>query len=76
VLEYTNIFHTLHKNIGIKDSKWHFVLKYSSGLHKYIQIDMEFLEISSLGASYWYVVKIEKKLKKNNKWYFISTKPS
>ena len=36
VSDYTNIFHTLHSNLGIKDSKWNLVLKYRSGLHRYI----------------------------------------
>jgi hypothetical protein len=35
--EYTNIFHTLHSKLGIKDSEWHLVLKYRNGLHRYIQ---------------------------------------
>jgi hypothetical protein len=39
------------------------VLKYRGGLHRYIQAEMEFLDISSLGAAYRYVVKIEQKLK-------------
>jgi hypothetical protein len=52
VVEYTNIFHTLRSNLGIKDSERHLVLKYRSGLHKYFQTEMDFLEISSLGASY------------------------
>jgi hypothetical protein len=39
------------------------VLKYRGSLHIYIQTEMEFMEISSLGATYRYVVKIEQKLK-------------
>jgi hypothetical protein len=39
------------------------VLKYHGGLHRYIQDEMEFLDISSLGTAYRYVVKIEQKLK-------------
>jgi hypothetical protein len=39
------------------------VLKYRGGLHRYIQAEMEFLDISSLGMAYRYVVKIEQKLK-------------
>jgi hypothetical protein len=39
------------------------VLKYHDALHRYIQTEMEFLDISSLGAAYRYVVKIEQKLK-------------
>jgi hypothetical protein len=62
--EYTNIFHTLRSKLGIKDSKRHLVLKYLCGLHRYIQIEMDFLNRSSLGFSYRYVVKIEHKRKK------------
>jgi hypothetical protein len=36
VPKYTNIIHTLHSNLGIKDSKRHLVLKYHSGIHRYI----------------------------------------
>jgi hypothetical protein len=39
------------------------VLKYSSCLHRYIQEEMEFLDISSLGATYRYAAKIEQKFK-------------
>jgi hypothetical protein len=60
VPEYTNIFHSLHTKMGIKEFEKHLVLKY-------IQKDMEFLDISSLISTYRYVVKIEKKFKKNNK---------
>ena len=31
---------------------------------------MEFLDISSLGATYRYAVKIEQKFKQRNKWKF------
>jgi hypothetical protein len=31
---------------------------------------MDFLDISSLGVAYQYVVKIEKKFKHRNKWEF------
>jgi hypothetical protein len=34
VLEFTNIFHTLHTNMGIKDSERHQMLKYRDGLHR------------------------------------------
>ena len=60
---FTIIFHTLCTNMGIRDSKWYLVLKYSGFLHKYIQIEMEFLDISSLGAAYGYAIKIEQKFK-------------
>jgi hypothetical protein len=63
VPEFTNIFHTLCTKLGIKDSKRHLVLKYCGDLHRYIQVEMEFLDISSLGMAYRYVVKIEQKLK-------------
>jgi hypothetical protein len=63
VPDFTNIFHTLRTKMGIKDSKGHLVLKYCSGLHRYIQTKMEFLDISSLGVAYQYAIKIEQKLK-------------
>jgi hypothetical protein len=37
VLDFTNIFHTLHTKLGIKDSERHLVLKYLRFLHRYIQ---------------------------------------
>ena len=61
--ECTNIFHTLSTKLGIRDSERHLVLKYCGYLHKYIQTEMEFLDISSLGAAYRYAVKIEQKFK-------------
>jgi hypothetical protein len=63
VPEFTNIFHTLHTKLGIKDSEQHMVLKNRGALHRYIQTEMEFLDISSLHKAYQYVVKIEQKLK-------------
>jgi hypothetical protein len=60
---FTNIFHTLCTKLGIKYLKRHLVLKYRGALHRYIQTKMEFLDISSLGTAYRYVVKIEQKLK-------------
>jgi hypothetical protein len=59
VPDFTNIFHTLCTKLGIKDSERHMVLKYRSALHRYIQTEMEFLDISSLGAAYRYTIKIE-----------------
>ena len=56
--EYTNIFHTLRSKMGIRDFEQHLVLKYRSVLHMYIQLDMDFLDISSLGAAYRYAIKI------------------
>jgi hypothetical protein len=70
VLEYTNIFHTLRSKLGIKDSKRHIILKYRSGLHRYTQTEMDFLDISSLGAAYRYVVKKEQKFKQQSKQEF------
>ena len=61
VHELMNLFHTLWKNLGIKDLEKHLVLKYRSCLHRYIQEEMEFLDISSLGATYRYAAKIEQK---------------
>jgi len=49
--------------MGIKDFGKHLVLKYYGYLHRYIQDDMEFLDISSLGIAYLYTVNIEHKLK-------------
>ena len=43
VQEYTNIFHDLSAKLGIKDLEKHQVLKYKSGLHRYIQTEMDFL---------------------------------
>jgi hypothetical protein len=68
VSEYTNIFHTLRSKLGIKDSERHLVLKYRSGLHRYIQTEMDFLDISSLGVAYRYAVKIEQKFNQQSKW--------
>jgi hypothetical protein len=64
------MFHTLRSKLGIKDSEQHLVLKYRNGLHRYIHIEMDFLDISSLGATYRYVVKIEQKFKQQSKQEF------
>jgi hypothetical protein len=66
VPEYTIIFHTLRSKLGIQDPQRHLVLKYHSGLHMYIQTKMDFLDISSLGVPYRYVVKIKQKFKQRN----------
>ena len=63
VPKFTNIFHSLHTQLGIKDSELHLVLKYHGFLHKYIQEEMEFLNISSLSTAYQHVVKIKQKFK-------------
>jgi hypothetical protein len=70
VSEFTNNFHNLHTKMGIKEYEWHIVLKYCGDLNKYIQTEKEFLDISSLGAIYQYVVKIEQKFKQQNKRKF------
>jgi hypothetical protein len=57
------MFHTLRTKLGIKDSEIHMVLKYHGTLLRYVHTEMEFLDVSSLGVTYRYVVKIEKKLK-------------
>jgi hypothetical protein len=75
VPEFTNTFHTLHTKLGIKDSERHLVLQYRGSLHSYIQTEMDFLDISSLGVAYQYVVKIEKKFKHQNKREFGSANP-
>ena len=58
VYELTNLFHTLHTKLGIKDSEKHLVLKYHSCMHRYIQEEMDFLGISLLGTIYGYATKI------------------
>jgi hypothetical protein len=66
VHELMNLFNTLCTKLGIKDSEKHLVLNYHNFLHRYIQEEMEFLDISSLGIEYWYASKIEKKFKQKN----------
>jgi hypothetical protein len=56
--------------MGIKDSERILVLKYCGALHIYIQIEMDFLDISSLSAAYRYAVKIEQKFKHQKKREF------
>jgi hypothetical protein len=51
------------------------VIKYRGALYRYIQTKMDFLYISSLGATYRYVVKIEKTFKQQKKWDFGSINP-
>jgi hypothetical protein len=76
VLEYTNTFHALSAKLGIKDSEKHRVLKYKSGLHRYIQTEMDFLNIATLSSAFKYAAKIEEKFKnKGNRDYFANNKP-
>jgi hypothetical protein len=74
VSEFTNTFHTLRTKLGIKDSERNLILKYRGALHRYIQTEMDFLNISSLGVAYRYVVKIEQKFGPQNKRKFGSEK--
>ena len=82
-MEYTNIFHALSTKLGIKDSKKHRVMKYNCGLHRYIQIEMDFLNIATLPNAFKYASKIEEKFKQrgrrenpmNNKWKGEGNKP-
>jgi hypothetical protein len=67
VHELTNLFHTLHTKLGIKDSEKHLVLKYHSCLHRYIQEEMDLLDMSSLGTTYRYAAKIEQKFKQKKR---------
>jgi hypothetical protein len=75
VPEFTNTFHNLRTKLGIKDSERHLVLKYREALHRYIKTEMDFLDISSLGATYRYAVKIDHKFRHRNKREFRSTNP-
>jgi hypothetical protein len=61
--------------MGIKVSEWHLILKYCGALHRYIQTEMDFLNISSLGDSYRYLFKIEHKFRHQKKWEFGSANP-
>jgi hypothetical protein len=69
VHELTNVFHALCTKLGIKYSEKHLSLKYRSCLHRYIQEEMEFLDISLLVAAYWYVAKIEQKFKQKKRYF-------
>ena len=61
------MFHTMCRNLGIKYLEKHLVLMYLSFLHRYIQEEMEFLDISSLGMAYRYAAKIEQKFKQKKR---------
>jgi hypothetical protein len=75
VPDFTNIFHTLCTKLGIKYSEHHLVLKYHNCLHRYIQIEMEFLDIASLGTTYRYACQDREKFKQKQQ-EFGSTNPS
>jgi hypothetical protein len=70
VSKFKNTFHNLCTKLGIKDFERHLVLKYRGDLHRYIQNEMYFLNMSSLGATYRYDVKIKQKFRYQNKWEF------
>jgi hypothetical protein len=53
--------------LGIKDSEKPLVLKYRICLHRYIQEEMEFLNISSLVVAYRYATKIKQKFKQKKR---------
>jgi hypothetical protein len=69
VPDFTNIFHTLHTKLGIKDSERHLVLKYCGALHRYIQDRNGISGHLILGHTYQYVVKIEQKLKQKTRQF-------
>jgi hypothetical protein len=75
VPKFNNTFHTLWTKMGIKDYERHLVLTYRMTVQRYIQTERDFLDISSLGAAYWYVVKIEQKFKHQNKRDLGSSNP-
>jgi hypothetical protein len=75
VSEFTNNFHNLRTKLGIKGSEWNLFMKYLWALHRYIQTKMDFPDISLLGYSYRYVVKIEQKFRHQKKREFSSTNP-
>jgi len=67
VSKFTNLFHTLRTKLGIKDTEQHLILKYRGCLHKYIQEEIEFLNISSLGTAYRYAVKVKQKFRQKKR---------
>ena len=67
VHKLTNLFHTLCTKLGIKYLEIHLVLKYRSCLHRHMQEEMEFLDITSLGTTYHYAARIEQKFKQNKR---------
>ena len=61
------MFHTLRTKLGIKDSRKNLVQEYHICLHIYIQEEMEFLKISSLGTAYQYAAKLEQIFKQKKR---------
>ena len=74
VLQNSNSFHTLCIKLGIRDLELHLVLNNHSDLNWQIQINMQFMYISSLGYGYQYSIKIEHKIEHKiegkNQWDF------
>jgi hypothetical protein len=66
--EYTNIFHTLRSKLGIKDYERHLVLKYHSGIHRYIQIEMQSksVYISWTSPHYAFLINMQSKSSRNS----------
>jgi len=50
-------------DLGIKDLEWNLLLKFCGYIHKYVNDNMELMDISLLDATYQYAMKIKKKLK-------------
>jgi hypothetical protein len=61
--------------MGIKDSDRHLVLKYRGALHRYIHTEMDFMDISSLGALIDMLLKLRRNLSTRTKWEFGSANP-
>jgi hypothetical protein len=59
----------------MKDSVWNLLLKYHGALHRHIQTEMDFMDISSLGEAYQYAAKIEQNFKHQKKREFGSANP-
>lgn len=57
----------IHTNLGVMDSEKNLVLKYCGCLYRYIQDEMDLLDIPSLGITYHYVIKIEQKFKQKKR---------
>jgi hypothetical protein len=65
----------MRTHLGIKDSERHLVLKYHGALHRYIYMEMDFMDISSLSAAYRYLLKFRQKFNHHNKGEFRYANP-
>lgn len=65
--KFANVFHAFFTKLGIKNSKQNLALKYHGYLHKYIQDEMDFLDISSFDVPYRYAIEIKQKFKQNKR---------